>query len=176
MTPNLKAALQESLKQEDAAVKARLQEPAPQAAAPSAPKAPKAAKPAAKRAAPAKPAAKPKAAAPAKAEKAERAKPAVKKAASPKAAAPKAKAPAEPKPAPAEAPKAQKVSRESFSLPENEAATLKGLRTAVAREGQIVTKSELLRAGLQLLTGLGAPALIAAVQALPPVAKKKKKK
>lgn len=167
MTPNLKAALQESLKQEDEAVKARLQEPAPSA------KAPKAAKPAAKRAVPAKP----KAPAPAKAEKP---KPAVKKAAPARTRAPKVKLPkaaAEPKSAPAaEAPKAVKVSRESFSLPESEAATLKGLRTAVAREGRIATKSELLRAGIQLLTGLQSADLIAALNALPPVVKKKKKK
>lgn len=75
-----------------------------------------------------------------------------------------------------EAAKFVKVSRESFSLPATEAATLKALRTALAKEGRIATKSELVRAGIALLTGLAPGALAAAVDGLAPVVKKKKKK
>lgn len=175
MTPDLKAALQESLKQEDEAVKARLQEPVPEGA-PA--KGSKPGKPAVKKAAPAKPgpAAQAKTAAPAEPVKPVKAKPAAKTEAPAKAAARAEKASAQAKPAPADAPKVVKVSRESFSLPESEAATLKSLRTAVAREGRITTKSELVRAGIQLLTGLQPAQLLIALDTLQPVVKKKKKK
>lgn len=54
---------------------------------------------------------------------------------------------------PAKAPKAirEKVVRDSFSMPKSEHAQLKLLREALAKAGRICTKSELLRAGVQLL-------------------------
>lgn len=170
MIPNLKAALQASLKQEDEAVKARLQEPAPRAAA--APKASNTAKSTGKRASPARR----KSAAVADSSRvAEKTGPAVREKAPAAPKARKAKAAAEPKPAPVEAPKPVKASRESFSLPKDEAATLKALRTAVAREGRATTRSELVRAGIKLLASLGSAELVATVDALAPVKKKKKK-
>ncbi|MBN9695497.1 MAG: hypothetical protein J0L85_06830, partial [Zoogloea sp.] len=53
----------------------------------------------------------------------------------------------------AKAPKAirEKVVRDSFSMPKSEHAQLKLLREALAKAGRICTKSELLRAGVQLL-------------------------
>jgi hypothetical protein len=102
------------------------------------------------------------------------------RAASPgKAGKPKAKTPARgptEKDAPPAGLKAVIVSRETFALSERESASLESLKMAVAKEGHSVSRSELVRAGIQLLTGLAPPELVAAVHALPPVVKKKKKK
>ena len=164
MTSTLKTVLQESLQQEDVALKARLDTPIPAAETP-----------------PARPARAPrprKAAAPPKAEKP------VAPAKKPRAAAPKASrsrksvAPPEVSTAPpaAAAPKPQKVTRESFSLPEGEATLLRALRTAIAKEGRISTKSEVIRAGIQLAASLPTPELMARLDTLAPVVKKMKKK
>ena len=48
-------------------------------------------------------------------------------------------------------PERVKVVRDSFSVPKSEHAQLKALREALAKEGRIATKSELLRVGIQLL-------------------------
>lgn len=45
----------------------------------------------------------------------------------------------------------EKVVRDSFSMPKTEHAQLKTLRETLAKAGRICTKSELLRAGIQLL-------------------------
>ncbi len=45
----------------------------------------------------------------------------------------------------------EKVVRDSFSMPKSEHAQLKQLRETLAKAGRICTKSELLRAGVQLL-------------------------
>jgi Arc/MetJ-type ribon-helix-helix transcriptional regulator len=45
----------------------------------------------------------------------------------------------------------EKVVRDSFSMPKSEHAQLKALRETLAKAGRICTKSELLRAGVQLL-------------------------
>lgn len=45
----------------------------------------------------------------------------------------------------------EKVVRDSFSMPKSEHAQLKLLRETLAKAGRICTKSELLRAGVQLL-------------------------
>lgn len=45
----------------------------------------------------------------------------------------------------------EKVVRDSFSMPKSEHAQLKTLRETLAKAGRICTKSELLRAGVQLL-------------------------
>lgn len=50
-----------------------------------------------------------------------------------------------------EKPKRDKVVRDSFSMPKSEQALLKTLRTELAKTGRIVSKSEILRAGLALL-------------------------
>ncbi|MBL8446876.1 MAG: hypothetical protein JNJ44_05615 [Zoogloeaceae bacterium] len=166
MTSTLKTALQESLQQEDAALKARL-DPTTADSPPTKPTR----KPRTPKAAPAAP------------DAAVKAKPAVTR--KPRAAAPKAvrkvaseapevaaKAiPAAPTPA-----KPQKVTRESFSLPEGEAALIRALRTTVAKEGRIATKSELIRAGIQLAASLPTTELMARLDTLPLVVKKKKKK
>lgn len=65
-----------------------------------------------------------------------------------------AKAPKADKPAKAEKPvkaSREKVVRDSFSMPKSEHAQLKTLRETLAKAGRICTKSELLRAGVQLL-------------------------
>jgi Arc/MetJ-type ribon-helix-helix transcriptional regulator len=85
----------------------------------------------------AKKAAKPK---PVKAEKAPKAEKAEKPAKAPKAKAEKAVKPVR-----------EKVVRDSFSMPKSEHAQLKALRETLAKAGRICTKSELLRAGVQLL-------------------------
>lgn len=83
---------------------------------------------------------------PVKADKAEKVteKPAEKIAKAPK----QAKAPKIEKPTKASR---EKVVRDSFSMPKSEHAQLKTLRETLAKAGRICTKSELLRAGVQLL-------------------------
>ena len=48
-------------------------------------------------------------------------------------------------------PAREKVVRDSFSMPKSEHTQLKTLRETLAKAGRICTKSELLRAGVQLL-------------------------
>lgn len=72
--------------------------------------------------------------------------------------------------------KREKVVRDSFSMPKSEHAQLKTLRTELAKAGRICTKSELLRAGLQLLLGTSTEALVKRIEALPVVPKGKGKK
>ncbi|MBT9613435.1 MAG: hypothetical protein IV108_09250 [Burkholderiales bacterium] len=47
--------------------------------------------------------------------------------------------------------KREKVVRDSYSIPKNQYAQLKAMRTDLAKTGRIASKSELLRAGLALL-------------------------
>lgn len=153
-------------------------------------------KSAARTAAPKKVASPPDAAKPAAA-KAAATKPAVKVAAaksSAKAAAPKAgvakAAVVEPPPLPVVMPpkaepvakdaarkdKREKVVRDSFSMPKSEHAQIKFLRTVLAKSGRLATKSEVLRAALQLLAARSERELLALVEALPAVPKGKGKK
>ena len=146
------------------------------AKAPAAVKSTAASKPAKapKKAAAAKPAA-PKAAAKAPAAKpAATAKPAAKAAAKPKAAAPAVSKPAT-KPAAAVVPaketkaKKPKLVRDSFTIPKDEYAVVETLKQRAAALAQPARKSELLRAGLKLLTTLSDTALRSALQAVPSI-------
>ena len=83
------------------------------------------------------------------------------------------------KPAKAEKPvklPREKVVRDSFSMPKSEHAQLKVLRETLAKGGRICTKSELLRAGIQLLLKVPAADAKALVEALPVVPKGKSAK
>jgi len=128
-----------------------------------------------KKAATAKPAAAPKAAAKAPAAKpAATAKPAAKAAAKPKAAAPAASKPAAKSAAPvapAKEAKAKKpkLVRDSFTIPKDEYAVVETLKQRAAALAQPAKKSELLRAGLKLLTTLSDTALRSALQAVPSI-------
>ena len=134
----------------------------------------KPAKVAPKKAAAAKPAA-PKAAAKAPAAKpAATAKPAAKAAAKPKTVAPAVSKPAT-KPAAAVVPaketkaKKPKLVRDSFTIPKDEYAVVETLKQRAAALAQPAKKSELLRAGLKLLTTLSDTALRSALQAVPSI-------
>jgi hypothetical protein len=63
----------------------------------------------------------------------------------------KVEKPAKAKAAKPAKPVREKVVRDSFSMPKSEHAQLKALRETLAKAGRICTKSELLRAGVQLL-------------------------
>jgi hypothetical protein len=102
-----------------------------------------------------------------------RAKPAAKK------SAPKAQPPAKAKPPagqlaaqPAVADKEAKARkpklvRDSFTFPKDEYAVIEALKERLARLGQPVKKSELLRAGLKALASMPDSALKSALQAVP---------
>ena len=72
--------------------------------------------------------------------------------------------------------KREKVVRDSFSMPKTEHAGLKTLRTELARAGRICTKSELLRAGLRLVSGRSIESLVKLLDSLPVVPKGKSAK
>ena len=132
--------------------------------------------PAAVKATPAKPAAKPAKAAfkpVAAAVAAAVAAPAKKAAPAKRGSAVKAKAAAAPAPAPAaeKAAKAKKpkMVRDSFTIPKDEYAVIESLKQRSGKLSQTAKKSELLRAGLKLLSGLSDAALLQALQAVPSI-------
>ena len=170
-----KRALRESLKSEDASIEQRLPAPAAEMQSPGEAKA------RAVRKRPAEAAAGPQDAGPAVAVQPE---PRAKRSARVKAAPA-----AEPKPAeqagPTEAPvpavaeskgKADKVVRDSISMPAGEHAELKALRSELAKAGTKCSKSELLRAGLRILSGMAPEQAISLVASLPALRKKKARK
>ncbi|MDD2667343.1 MULTISPECIES: hypothetical protein [Zoogloea] len=73
-------------------------------------------------------------------------------------------------------PSREKVVRDSFSMPKSEHAQLKTLRETLAKAGRICTKSELLRAGVQLLLKENAASTRALVEQLAIVPKGKSAK
>jgi len=104
------------------------------------------------------------------------AKAATKAVAKPKAvAAPAAAAaPKTAQPAPATAAKEAKTKkpklvRDSFTIPKDEYAAIEALKQRTGKFAQTAKKSELLRAGLKLLAGLGDDALLKALQAVPSI-------
>lgn len=108
-----------------------------------------------------------KAAAPRRKTTTTRARPAA-KAAPAKAA--KAEKPAKPKAD--KAPKADKVKkpklvRDSFTIPKTEYATLEELKLRAAKLGRPAKKSEVLRAGVMALAGMGDAAFLACVTGVP---------
>ena len=93
--------------------------------------------------------------------------------AAPRAAAKKAAPPA-PAPAPAPAdkdakPRKPKLVRDSFTIPKDEYAAIDTLKQRATAQAHPAKKSELLRAGLKLLSGLDDAALLAALQAVPAI-------
>lgn len=95
---------------------------------------------------------------------------------------PASQAAAKPAPQPAAAPKKPeaakdkaekarkpKMVRDSFTMPKAEYAAIDTLKGRAAKAGRPAKKSELLRAGVQLLTGLDAAALVATLKALPAI-------
>jgi len=72
--------------------------------------------------------------------------------------------------------KADKVVRDSFSMPEAEHKRIKALREELGRSGRLASKSEVLRAGLAVLAGLSRDEVIAVLDGLTPVVKGKRKK
>ena len=103
---------------------------------------------------------------------------AVQKTVASKPAAPKAKAPVAKKPAAAAAPVATaekaksakiKMERDSFTMPKEEYAQIATLKKRMETVGKPVKKSELLRAGLKLLSGLEDAALQAALATIPTI-------
>ena len=72
--------------------------------------------------------------------------------------------------------KLEKVERDSFSMPAREHKRIKALREALGKEGVLVSKSELLRAGLALLAERDTGEIARLVAALPKVAKGKRKR
>jgi hypothetical protein len=88
-----------------------------------------------------------------------------------KPASPKAAVPASPPPAlekPAKAPKVRLV-RDSFTMPEADFALVATLKERALKNGRAAKKSELLRAGLQLLGQQSPAALVAALERLQPI-------
>lgn len=132
--------------------------------------------PAAVKATPATPAAKPAKAAVkpvAAAVAAVVAAPAKKAAPAKRGSAVKAKAAAAPAPAPvaekAAKAKKPKMVRDSFTIPKDEYAVIESLKQRSGKLSQTAKKSELLRAGLKLLSGLSDAALLQALQAVPSI-------
>lgn len=75
---------------------------------------------------------------------------------------------------PAKTPKAKepkarkpKLVRDSFSMPKSEYAVLQALKDRAAKAGRPARKSELLRAGIQVLAGLQDAAFLGAMGAVP---------
>ena len=64
-------------------------------------------------------------------------------------------------------PKADKLVRDSFTIPRAEYTLLQDLKTRVASLGQPAKKSELLRAGIQALKALDDDALLALLRTVP---------
>jgi len=74
--------------------------------------------------------------------------------------------PAKP-PKDAKPPKADKLVRDSFTIPRSEYTLLHDLKLRAARLGQPAKKSEVLRAGIQALQGLDDAALLAVLASVP---------
>jgi hypothetical protein len=81
-------------------------------------------------------------------------------------AAAKAKATASGK---ADKPKKAKLVRDSFTMPKTEHAVLDELKLRAAKLGRPAKKSEVLRAGVQALAGMGDAAFLAAVGGVPAI-------
>ncbi len=80
-----------------------------------------------------------------------------------------AKAPGVVQQAKVEKVKKPKLVRDSYTIPKDEAAVLAQLKQRSAALGQASKKSELLRAGIKALAGMGDKALLAALRAVPAI-------
>ena len=74
--------------------------------------------------------------------------------------------PAPPASAPSPSPERAKVVRDGFTMPASDYALIAQLQTTALQAGLSVTKSEVLRAGLQVLSQLSAPELTQALRGL----------
>ena len=151
------------------ATKTSSKKPAPQAGKPAAEAAPAATKPAPQAA---EPKAAPSASAAPKAASAKKPATKARAAAAPRAVAKPAGASKPPAAAkPAKEPKVKKPAkvRDSFTMPEDEYSLLDALKARSLKAGRATKKSEVLRAGLQLLTQLGEAELLKALNALPQI-------
>jgi hypothetical protein len=68
-----------------------------------------------------------------------------------------------------EKPKKPKLVRDSFTMPKDEYEQIAALKLSLAKQGRPVKKSELLRAGLLLLSKQTAGAQLACIEALTPI-------
>jgi hypothetical protein len=93
-------------------------------------------------------------------------KPAAKPAPRPAPKAPVAEAPKAPK---VEKPKKPKLVRDSFTIPKAEYAVLEQLKQRALQCGASAKKSEVLRAGIKALAGMGDAAFLAALGAVPAI-------
>jgi hypothetical protein len=66
-------------------------------------------------------------------------------------------------------PRKPKLVRDSFTIPKAEYAVIEALKLRAAKLGRPAKKSEVLRAGVQALAGMGDAAFLAAVGAVPVV-------
>jgi hypothetical protein len=89
--------------------------------------------------------------------------------AAPAKSAPAKSAPAETAAAPDAKPPKRKLVRDSFTIPRDEYAAIDALKLRAAKLGHIAKKSELLRAGLKLLTAASDAALLRALVAVPSI-------
>lgn len=87
----------------------------------------------------------------------------------PTTAAKRKEATAKETPAKAAKAKKPKLVRDSFTIPKDEYSAIEALKLRAVGLAHPVKKSELLRAGLKLLSGLSDTALRAALQAVPPI-------
>lgn len=69
----------------------------------------------------------------------------------------------------ADKPKKPKLVRDSFTIPKAEYAVIEALKLRAAKLGRPAKKSEVLRAGVQALAGMGDAAFLAAVGSVPVV-------
>lgn len=69
----------------------------------------------------------------------------------------------------ADKPKKPKLVRDSFTIPKNEVAVLDALKLRAAKLGRPAKKSEVLRAGIMALAGMGDAAFLATVTGVPAV-------
>lgn len=84
-------------------------------------------------------------------------------------AKPQKAAPAMPAPEKETKAKKPKLVRDSFTIPKDEYLALDSLKQRAIELGRPTKKSELLRAGLKALGGMSAPALRAALEAVPAI-------
>jgi deoxycytidine triphosphate deaminase len=73
------------------------------------------------------------------------------------------------KPDKAEKNRKPKLVRDSFTIPKNEFVVLEALKLRAAKLGRPVKKSEVLRAGVMALAGMGDAAFLASVTSVPAV-------
>jgi deoxycytidine triphosphate deaminase len=69
----------------------------------------------------------------------------------------------------AEKAKKPKLVRDSFTIPKNEFTVMEGLKLRAAKLGRPAKKSEVLRAGVMALAGMGDAAFLASVTSVPAV-------